>query len=90
VGVSPEEQALAATALVQGLEADAPIGFAVHDEQLRFELVSNSLAAINGRSVEEHIGRRVADVLPPDLAASVEGLLAEVRDTGTARAVPWF
>ena len=85
MGVSPEDQALAATALVQGLAADAPIGFAVHDEQLRFELVSQSLAAINGRPVAEHLGRRVGDVLPPDLAAPVEGLLAEVRDSGTAR-----
>ena len=82
--VSPEDQALAATALVQGLQADAPIGFAVHDEQLRFELVSHSMAAINGRSPAEHLGQHVADILPPELAAPVEGLLAEVRDTGVA------
>jgi len=85
VEVSPEDQALAATALVQGLQADAPIGFAVHDEQLRFELVSHSMAAINGRSPAEHVGHRIADILPAELAAPVEGLLAEVRDTGVAR-----
>ena len=85
MGVTREDQALAASALVQGLPADAPIGFAVHDEQLRFELVSNSLAAINGRPAAEHFGRRVTDILPPELAGPVEGLLAEVRDTGTAR-----
>ena len=85
MGVSPEEQALAASGLVEGLQADAPIGFAVHDEQLRFELVSHSLAAINGRPPAEHIGRRVADVLPPELAGQVEALLAEVRDSGVAR-----
>jgi signal transduction histidine kinase/PAS domain-containing protein len=85
VGVTREDQALAASALVKGLPADAPIGFAVHDEQLRFELVSHSLAAINGRPVAEHFGRRVTDILPPALAAAVEGLLTEVRDTGTAR-----
>ena len=85
MGVSHEDQALAASALVEGLQADAPIGFAVHDEQLRFELVSNSLAAINGRPAAEHLGRRVTDILPPELAGPVETLLAEVRDTGTAR-----
>jgi len=85
VGVSPEDQALAATALVQGLQVDAPIGFAVHDEQLRFELVSHSMAAINGRSPAEHLGQHVADILPPELAAPIEDLLAEVRDTGVAR-----
>ena len=85
MGVSPEDQALAAAALVEGLRADAPIGFAVHDEQLRFELVSRSLAEINGRPPAEHLGRRVTDILPPELAEPVEALLAEVRDTGEAR-----
>jgi len=75
VGVSPEDQALAAAALVEGLQADAPIGFAVHDEQLRFELVSDSLAAINGRPAAEHLGRRVTEILPPALAAPVESVL---------------
>jgi len=76
---------MAAAALVQGLQADALIGFAVHDEQLRFELVSDSLAAINGRPAAEHLGRRVAEILPPELATPVEALLAEVRDTGEPR-----
>jgi len=85
VKLSRDDQALAASALVQGLPADAPIGFAVHDELLRFELVSDSLAAINGRPAADHLGRRVAEILPPDLAGPVDALLAEVRDTGTAR-----
>jgi PAS domain S-box-containing protein len=85
VGVSPDDRALAASALVEGLQADAPIGFAVHDEQLRFELVSHSLAAINGRAAAEHLGRRVTDILPPELAGPVEQLLADVRDSGEAR-----
>ena len=85
MGVSPDDQALAAAALVEGLRTDAPIGFAVHDEQLRFQVVSRSLAEINGRPPAEHLGRRVTDILPPELAAPVEGLLAEVRDTGEAR-----
>src|SRR4051794_39956955 len=42
VGVTPDEQAFAAEAMVLGMQADAPIGFAVHDEQLRFELISDS------------------------------------------------
>ena len=85
MGVSPDEQALASSGLVEGLQADAPIGFAVHDEQLRFELVSHSLAAINGRPPAEHLGRRVSDVLPRELGGKVEALLTEVRDSGVAR-----
>jgi PAS domain S-box-containing protein len=84
--VSPEDQALAAAGLVGGLQADAPIGFAVHDEELRYVLVSPSLAAINGRSPADHLGRHVADILPPELAAPVGAQLAEVRDSGIARA----
>jgi PAS domain S-box-containing protein len=83
--VGPEDQAMAAAALVCGLADDAPIGFAVHDEQLRFVLVSDSLAAINGRPASEHLGRRVADILPPGLAGPVEAMLAEVRETGEPR-----
>src|SRR5215213_3594573 len=63
VEVTREDQAFAASALVQGLSTDAPIGFAVHDEQLRFEVVSNSMAAINGRRAADHLGRSVAEIL---------------------------
>ena len=82
MGVSPEEQAFAAEAMVLGLNEDAPIGFAVHDEELRFELVSDSLAAMNGRPAAEHLGRRVTDILPEPLGDEVEALLARVRDCG--------
>jgi len=85
VGVSPLEQAIAAEAIVLGLEAAAPIGFAVHDEELRFELLSDSLAAINGRPREQHIGRRVTEVLPPELGTAVEELLSVVRESGEPR-----
>jgi signal transduction histidine kinase/PAS domain-containing protein len=85
VEVSQEDQAFAAEAMVLGLEADAPIGFAVHDEQLRFELVSDSLAAMNGRPAAEHIGLRVRDILPPLLAGPVERLLKDVLDSGEPR-----
>jgi PAS domain S-box-containing protein len=71
--------------MVLGLNADAPIGFAVHDEELRFLLVSDSLAAMNGRPAAEHIGLRVSEILPGPLGQEVEALLAEVRDTGEPR-----
>ncbi len=83
--VSPEDQALAAAALTEGLQPDAPIGFAVHDAQLRFELISRSLAAVNGRPPADHLGRRVGEMLSPDLTAAVEPMLAAVRDSGVAR-----
>jgi signal transduction histidine kinase len=85
VEVPPEEQAFAAAALVQGMQADAPIGFAIHDDHLRFEVVSQSLAAINGRPAADHLGRRVTEILPGGIAGEVEALLAQVRDSGVPR-----
>jgi PAS domain S-box-containing protein len=85
VGVSPDQQAFAAEAMVLGLDTEAPIGFAVHDDQLRFTLVSDSLAAMNGRPVAEHLGRRVTEILPPGLGDEVEALLAGVRDSGESQ-----
>jgi signal transduction histidine kinase len=85
VGVGPDQQAFAAEAMVLGLDADAPIGFAVHDDELRFTLVSDSLAAMNGRPAAEHLGRRVTEILPPGLGDEVEALLAGVRDSGEAQ-----
>ena len=85
MGVSPDDRALAAEAMVLGLEEDAPIGFAVHDEELRFELVSDSLAAMNGLPAAEHIGRSVREILPAPLGEEVEALLGHVRDSGEAR-----
>ena len=77
--VRPQEQALAAAALIDGLGADAPIGFAIHDADLRFVAVSPSLAAFNGRPVADHIGRRIPEMVPGDLGEKVEALMAEVR-----------
>src|SRR5215207_2369696 len=67
------------------MAADAPIGFAIHDDRLRFEVVSHSLAAINGRPAADHLGRRVTEILPGGVAGEVEALLAEVRDSGVPR-----
>ena len=83
--MSRPDKALAATALFKGLQADAPISFSVHDEELRYELVSQTLAATNGLTTEQHHGRRATDVLPAEISPAVEALLAEVRDTGEAR-----
>ena len=83
--VSPQEQALAATALFRGLQADAPISFSVHDELLRYECVSQSLAATHGLTAEDHHGRLPSDMLSATIAPRIEALLADVRDTRQAR-----
>jgi len=61
--------------------AQAPIGLCCFDKTLRFVFINDYLAAINGMSVEEHLGRSIREVIP-DVAAGVEDQLREVIDTG--------
>jgi two-component system, sensor histidine kinase and response regulator len=42
----------------------APVGLAFVDPELRFRYVNTALAEIDGPSVEGHIGRTLAEVLP--------------------------
>jgi PAS domain S-box-containing protein len=59
----------------------APFGFAVYDRDLRYVMVNEALAALNGRSPDEHHGLRITDVAP-DLADEVTEALERVLATG--------
>ena len=60
---------------------DAPIGLCYLDLDLRYVQINKWLAAINGLTVGEHIGRTIAEVLP-DVAAVIEEPLRRVIATG--------
>ncbi len=60
---------------------NAPIGLCCFDKELRYLRINKWLARINGLSVEEHVGRKIADVLP-DVALGVEEQLRHVLQTG--------
>ncbi|MEL6603683.1 MAG: CheR family methyltransferase, partial [Cyanobacteria bacterium J06614_10] len=60
----------------------SPIGFALHDEELRFLMVNNVLAEIDNLSVEEHLGKTMLEVLPSEIANKAYRLHQHVRDTG--------
>ncbi len=68
-------------ALLSAVLSNAPIGFALVDDQYRYEIVNDTLAAINGVTADEHVGRTVREVLP-DVADAVEPLLRSVLTTG--------
>src|SRR3954452_2271479 len=63
----------------------APVGMAVLDADLRYVHVNSALAAINGLSVEEHLGRSIEEILPPDIAKRVGRVMREVLATGESR-----
>ncbi|MDI3290955.1 PAS domain S-box protein [Polyangium sp. 15x6] len=66
-----------ALGLLDSLFAYAPVGIALLDRECRYVRVNEYLAAMNGSSVAEHVGRRVAEVVP-DLWPKVEGVYARV------------
>jgi PAS domain S-box-containing protein len=72
------------SALLEALFAETPIGLAFWDTEFRYQRVNDVLAAINGRPVDEHLGRRVSEVLP-ELGPQLEDLFAEVLATGEAQ-----
>jgi PAS domain S-box-containing protein len=53
-----------ARAILDALLMTAPVGFGFLDRELRFQLINPALAAINGLSIEAHIGRTPMEVLP--------------------------
>jgi PAS domain S-box-containing protein len=67
-----------AESLVASLGAGAPIGLAVHDDDLRVLAMSPSLAELSGAPVEELLGRRLVDVLPAEIARVAEDSLRPV------------
>jgi PAS domain S-box-containing protein len=66
---------------VLSIYAAAPVGLCFVDTNLRFVKVSNKLAAMNGPTVEEHVGRTVREMLP-ELADTVEPNYRRVLETG--------
>ena len=80
VGSEREESTHEAKAL-KHIYRHAPIGLCYFDTELRFLHINEWLAAINGLSVEEHLGRTIGELLP-EVAAGVEPQLHGVIETG--------
>ena len=57
------------------------MGLAFVDSDLRFVRINAALAAINGRPVEHHLGRRVDEALP-ELAGELMPIYRHVLETG--------
>ena len=66
---------------VRALYQNAPVGLAYLDRNLRYVRVNERLAAINGRTVEEHVGRGAAEVVP-EAFAQFETIARKVFETG--------
>ncbi len=69
------------TALLDSFLQNAPIGLGFFDQDLRFAMLNERLAEINGQSIEAHIGKAVDDMVP-DLSDAVREELRTVLDSG--------
>jgi PAS domain S-box-containing protein len=70
-------------ALLDTVLRAAPVGLAFLDRDLRFVRINEALAAMNGRSVEEHLGATLGAILP-EIAPTLEPLFRRVFQTGEA------
>ncbi|MEU4211578.1 SpoIIE family protein phosphatase [Streptomyces sp. NPDC026206] len=70
-------------ALSLRLVAQSPIGLAVLDTDLRYVMVNPVLERMHGMSAQDHLGKRVHDVLPLRDAAGIESAMRQVLATGT-------
>lgn len=76
-----ERSALEARALLETLQACAPIGFGLVDTEFRVMWLNPMLGALSGLPAHQAIGRLGAEVVPAHWA-QLEPLLRAVRDTG--------
>jgi PAS domain S-box-containing protein len=78
------ESAERSLGLLDTLFATAPVGLAFIDSEQRYVRINTALAAMNGRAVEDHIGRTIEEVLGP-LGTKLAAVHREVVRTGEPR-----
>ncbi|BDI15540.1 hypothetical protein ANSO36C_13420 [Nostoc cf. commune SO-36] len=61
----------------------APVGITILDRQLRYSLINEALAEINGIPAAAHIGKTLWEIVP-DLASRLEPIFQNVLTTGEA------
>lgn len=84
----------AAEDVMREIVANAPVGFAQLDTELRFVRINDGLAELNGLAAEEHVGRTPMEVLPdlpresylPFFEAALRGETSQFELEGTTAA----
>ena len=76
-----EAQARADRIALQKVYNTAPVGLAYFDADLRYRFINEKLAAINGASVEAHLGRTTAE-LHPKIFSVIEPHVRRMLETG--------
>ncbi|MFD4258147.1 SpoIIE family protein phosphatase [Streptomyces sp. NPDC058534] len=69
-------------ALSSRVITQSPVGLAVLDTDLRYVSVNPALERINGIPADDHLGRKIHELLPRMDAAQLEAAVREVLETG--------
>ncbi|WP_413172629.1 diguanylate cyclase domain-containing protein [Anabaena azotica] len=68
-------------AQLDGFFSSASIGMSIIDRQLKYVRINEILAEINGKTVVEHLGKSIKEILP-QMAPKIEPLYKQVFATG--------
>ncbi len=77
-----EEDKKESRALFDSYISAAPVGIAIHDTDLRYTAVNETLASINGVSIDDHLRKRPSQIVPGTLGVVVEERLRNTLRTG--------
>ncbi|MBE9112543.1 EAL domain-containing protein [Nodosilinea sp. LEGE 07298] len=77
-----QEALLQSNQLLESLYQNSPLGLCLLDQEMRFVKVNPTLAAINGLSIEAHIGQPVPEILP-DFYETVRDYFQQVLTTNS-------
>lgn len=73
-----------ARARLETLYATLPVGLIYVDQDLTVQHVSPQIAELHGRSIEEHLGRRLPDLIPSKRWATLKPIYDRVLKAGKA------
>ena len=76
-----EQDTAESLALLEALQASAPVGFAFIDREFRIVHINATLAAINGGAIADQIGCTVAEVIP-EIWPELDAVYQRVLETG--------
>ncbi|WP_051837425.1 SpoIIE family protein phosphatase [Streptomyces sp. NRRL WC-3742] len=69
-------------AVLDGFFTQSPVGMGVFDSELRFVRLNEALARANGLPAEQHLGRRISELLPGTNGAEAEEAMRRVLASG--------
>lgn len=79
--VQAEEERRESLALFDSYLSVAPVGMAIIDTDVRYVNINEKLAAINGVSIDDHLGKRPSEILPGRLGIRSVDQIREILRT---------